>query len=479
MTILQRATFSGTPHADVRPGAYTKTATVEGIIKDQAYLYERITNLAVPDAASALATGHDHSGDGDGAVIRLPICQQWMSALLLRQTANPVQSNVNYAGWSKLIWHPFYCQPGLDKMMCVVWVDRETYGYSESFRAIMQDSSLDPIGTYQVANGLRDYLISESDEIGLIYTLETTPDAINVLVLEAWDGYYDSSVPVDTTTIGELLPEFRRVMGFTLSPEIRKPNKNLSSYSQSTVSTTTVTVPSTYISFDDALIADDIGLSSYHLVNMAKDDAMINELATNNPAGNNAASVVDGHNHQGDSTLSGCGVALQRTIGSWFYGTIRTPINGTKANYGDLDTIGAGTIPNRWTGGVNAITINSTAGTTTRTVATHFFRMPELTAAELLATTGSINVVVMVYVDASKADLTVGVSIGNASGASFGTESTHTFNVTGRYVYTFRAIDASALSAGGAIGTLRIRMTNSSNSSGSSFLYGSSVFYQP
>lgn len=479
MTIIQRSTFVGTEHADVRPGAYSNTSTIEGIVKDQAYLYERITNLTVPDAASAAVAGHDHSGAGDGAIIRVPICQQWMGALLHRQPTNPVSGGVNYAGFSKLIWHPFYCEPGVDRMTCILWVDRETYAYSETIRAIMMDSTLALIGTYQVSNGVRDYLITDNDRVGMVYDLQTVPDAVNVLTVEAFDGYYHSSVPVDTTTIGELMPEFRRVLAFTLMPEIRTPNRQLRQYTTSSVTTASTITPSAYISMDDALVQDDVGVSSYHLVSMTKDDAMLQELATDKPAGNAAATVVDGHNHEGGTTLATCGATLKRTLGSWFYGTIRTPLNGTKANYGDIDTIGSGLIANYWTGGVNAITINSSAGTTTTTVATHLFRMPELTAAQLAATTGAINVVVFVYADTSKCNLTVGVSIGNSSGASFGTESTHTFTTLGRHVYSFAAVDASALSAGGVIGSLRIRMTNSSNTNGASFLYGASIWCEP
>lgn len=483
MTTLQRSTFVGTEHADVRPGAYSSTSVVEGIVKDQAYLYERITNLAVPDAASAAVAGHDHTGAGDGAIIRVPICQQYMGALLQRQPSVPVSGGggggVNLSGWSKLIWHPFYCEPGVDTMTCILWVDRETYAYAETFRAYITTPGGAVFGLVQVANGVRDYLVSDSDQIGMVYDLQSDPGFVNVLVVEAWDGYYHSSVPVDTSTVGELMPEFRRVAGFTLMPQIRTPNRNLRPYSTSSVTTSSTITPSTYIPMDDALVQDDVGLSSYHLISMAKDDAMLQELATDNPAGNAAATVVDGHNHEGGTTLATCGAPLQRTIGSWFYGTIRTPLNGTTSYYGDIDTIGGGSITNYWTGGVNALTINSSAGTTTRTVATHLFHMPELTAAQLVASTGAINVVVHVYADTSKCNLTVGVAIGNSSGASFGTESTHTFTTLGRHVYTFAAIDASALSAGGVIGTLRIRMTNSSNTNGASFLYGSSIWYEP
>lgn len=475
MTILQRSTFSGTAHQDVRPGAYTKTATVQGIVKDQAYLYERITGLAVPNAGSASATPHDHSGDGDGALIRVPYGQQTFFSLLRRQPANPVSGGVNYAGWSKLIYHPFYCEAGLSSVQCVLWVDRETFAYKDTFRAIALDSSLNEIGSHVFSDGLFPYLDSDSDRVAMVFSVETNPGAINVMMIEAWDGYYDNTVPVDTTTIGELMPEFRRVLAFTISPEIKSPNRDLYTHTTSTVSTTT-SVPSTFTSFDDELIADDVGLSSYHLISIAKDDAMLHELATNNPAGNNAALTLAGHNHQGGTTLADCGAALNRNVGSWFYGTIRTPINGVKAEYGDLDTIGSGLIANQWTGGVNAITINSSAGTTTRTVARHLFRAPELTSAAYTGTTGDFNAVLVVYVDASKANLTVGVSIGNQSGASYGTESTQTISTTGRHVLGFSALDASVLSSGGVIGSIRIRMTNSSNSSGSSFLYGCSVF---
>jgi len=478
MTILQRATFSGTPHADVRPGAYTKTATVEGIIKDQAYLYERITNLAVPDAASALATGHDHSGGGDGATIRLPICQQYMGALLPRQPTNPLSGTQNYAGWSKLIWHPFYCEAGVNQMMCVLWVDRETYAYNETFRAYMMAPSFAIIGNIQSSNGVRSYLISDEDKIGMVFLLDTTPTIVNILAVDAWDGYYHNTVPVDTTTVGELMPEFRRVLGFTLSPEIKKPNRNIPSYQSSTTTTTSSTTPSSFVSFDDALVSDDVGLSSYHLVSMAKDDAMLQELSTGKPAGNNASTVVDGHNHQGGTTLSDCGKTIERTIGSWFYGTIRTPLGSSKSDYGDIDTIGSGLIANQWTGGTNAVTINSSAGTTERIVATHFFRMPELTTAQMAASTGSVNVVVMAYADTSKCNLTVGVSIGNADASSFGVQSTVTFTTPGRRVYSFRAVDASVLGAGGVGASLKITMKNSSNKDGASFLYGSSVWIQ-
>lgn len=481
MTILQRSTFVGTNHQDVRPGAYTETATVEGIIKDQAYLYERLTALTVPSAGSAAAAGHDHTGNGDGAIFRMPICQQYLSALLLRQAANPVQSSTNYAGWSKLIYHPFYCEPGLDRMMCVLWVDRETFAYGETFRAIMLDSTLAKIGTHQVSNGLRDYLVSENDKIGMVFTLETNPGQINVLSLEAWDGFYHPTVPVDTTSAGQLLPEFRRIMSFSISPEIKRPNKQLQSYTPNISNTANVQVPTTYIPFDSALVSDDVGLSSYHLVNISKDDAMLQEIATNKPAANRSSQTVSGHNHQGVSSPDGSGKPLNRTIGSWFYGTVR-PASAAQSTYYNttsslIDVIGGGLIPSVWTGGVNAITITSAAGTTARTVARHLFRMPELTSAALTGGSGNINAVLLVSVDASKSNLTVGVSIGNQSGTVYGTESTQTITTTGRHVITLSKIDASVLSSGGAIGTIKITMKNSSNSNGSSFLYGASLFY--
>lgn len=480
MTILQRSTFVGTEHANVRPGAYSSKATLEGIVKDQAYLYERITGLAVPDAASASAAGHDHTGAGDGAIIRLPICQQYMGALLQRQPSVPLSGGTNWTGWSKLIWHPFYCEPGLDQMMCVLWVDRETYAYNETFRAIMMDSTLALVGTYQSSNGIRGYLISDEDKVGMVFTLETVPGQVNVLAVEAWDGLYHPTVPVTASpvTVGELMPEFRRVLGFTLSPEIQRPNRELRQYSQSSVTTASTTTPSAFISMDDALVQDDVGLSSYHLVSLAKDDAMLQELATGKPAGNNAATVVDGHNHQDGTTLADCGTLLRRTVGSWFYGTVRTPPGLDKKYYDDVDTIGSGVITNRWTGGVNAITIDSAAGTTTRVVATHVFRMPQLDSAHTAATTGDVNVVVMAYLDNSKGgnQLTIGVSIGNANGTLFNPESTHTLTATGRVVHTFLAVDAdSTVVTSGSQCTLRIRMTNSTNTDGSSFIYGSSV----
>ena len=475
MTILQRSIFQGTAHQDVRPGAYTKTATVEGIVKDQAYLYERITGLAVPNAGSASATAHDHSGDGDGALIRVPYGQQTFFSLLRRQPANPVSGGTNYAGWSKLIYHPFYCEPGLSSVQCILWVDRETFAYKDTFRAIALDTSLNEIGSHVFPHGMIDHLTSDSDRVAMVFTVETNPGAINAIMVEAWDGFYDQTVPVDTTTVGELMPEFRRVLAFAISPEIKSPNRDLYTHTVSTVSTTT-SVPSTFTSFDDELIADDVGLSSYHLVSIAKDDAMLHELATNSPAGNNATLTLAGHNHRGGTTLADCGATLNRNVGSWFYGTIRTPINGVKAQYGDLDTIGAGVIDNQWTGGVNAITLTSSAGTTTRTVARHLFRAPELTSATYTGSTGDFNAVVIVYVDAGKTNLTVGISIGNESGGSYGTESTQTVSSTGRHVLTFSALDASVLSSGGVIGSIRIRMTNSSSHNGASFLYGSSVF---
>lgn len=483
MTILQRSTFVGTNHQDVRPGAYTKTATVEGIVKDQAYLYERITDLAVPNAGSAAVSGHDHTGNGDGAIIRVPICQQYMGALLERTAAVPISGSTNYTGWYKLIWHPFYCQPGVDTVSCILWVDRETYAYSENFRAYIQSPSFAIVGLAQTANGVREYLTSDNDVIGMVYDLQATPGIVNILAVDAWDGYYDKTVPVNTNDVGELLPEFRRVVGFTLMPQIKKPNRSIRSYTTPSVTTGSTTTPGSFTSFDSALVADDVGLSSYHLVNMAKNDAMLQELATGNPAGNSASSVVDGHNHQDGGTVGTSGALLKRTIGSWFYGTVRTPLGGDQSNYATTlaltDKFPDSSLTSKWSGGVNAITINNSAGTTEQVVALHIFRMPETTAANLAESTGAINVSFFVNVNAAQADLTIKAEIGNANGTSFGNAASTTVSTTGRQIVTLRAVDASVLGTGGVLGTLRITMKNDASKAAASFLYGSCIWCEP
>lgn len=488
MTILQRSTFSGTAHQDVRPGAYTKTATVQGIVKDQAYLYERITGLAVPNAGSASATPHDHSGDGDGALIRVPYCQQPLGISLAARSSAPIVSGVDYADFSPFVWTPFYAQAGVSKVMAVLWVNRGAENARTSFRGACYNASLNRIGDWVTPKTELQYPWLEPPADGLhalVFVVDCDEGLYNTVRIDAWDGLWDESVPANER--GQKLEVNRFVHSMCIGPEIRQPNPDLIQYSAPSSTTNALSLPSSLTSFDSAQIANDVGLSSYHLVSINKNDGVLQELATNKPAGAEASATLTGHNHGDGTTLgTGPGVEIGRTLGAWFYGTVRPPPeDGTSsANYVFRDVIGnppTVKFANAWEGGSSAITINTGAGTAWTTVAKHLVRIPETIAANVSTGTGKLIGVAFVWFDSTKATrLDVRMSLGDANDANYGTTASDFTTVSGaRDLLYCQQIPATSTPAGGQICTLKVEMKNTTSQDAASFLYGTALVYQP
>jgi hypothetical protein len=489
MTILQRSTFQGTAHQDVRPGAYTKTATVEGIVKDQAYLYERITNIAVPDAASASATGHDHSGDGDGALIRVPYCQQPLGISLAARTSAPIGSGpIDYAAFSPFVWTPFYAQAGVSKIMAVLWVNRDAENARTSFRAVCFDGSLNRIGDWVTPKTELTYPWLKPPVDGLhalVFVTDCDEGLYNTVRIDAWDGLWDESVPANER--GQKLEANRFVHSMCISPEIRQPNADLLQYGAPTSTTNALSLPSSLTSFDSALISDDVGISGYHLVSINQNDGVLQELATDKPAGAEAGATLEGHNHGDAASIgAGTGAEIGRTLGAWFYGTVRPPPeDGTSSShYVFADVIGnppTVRFANVWEGGSSAITITTAASTNWTTVAKHLVRIPETIAANVSTGTGKLVGVAFVWFDATKATrLDLRMSLGDENDANYGATASDftTVSATRDLLYCIR-IPATSTPAGGQICTLKVEMKNTTSQNEASFLYGTALVYQP
>lgn len=484
MTIKQSATFIGTEHADVRPTAYSKTAVLDGIIGDQAYLFERITNLPVPDAPSAAVVGHDHSGNGDGAIIRVPWCDQLMQASLPRRAAAPISGGTDYAAFSDLIAMPFYCPPGVDQVQCVLWVDSATVTERGSFRAVCQNASFAQIGEWASALTVShiDSGVADTGLRGLSFTVDANQGAPCVLIVQAWDGAFSESVPANES--GELLGD-RFVYGMTFGPVLKKPNQQLLAF-QETSNQPRVLLDLTgdFVSFDSALISDDLGVSSYHLTNVVKNDGVISELATGVPAGTDFTASVDGHNHADGASTSappGVGNEISRTLAAWSYGTVRPPVedgtSSTKYSYNDV--IGSGVFSNIWYGGTNAISVLLTAGTNWQVAAKHIVRIPASISSNLSSGTGKINAVFLVDFDAGKAtQLNIRASIGDENDANYGASVSSSTTSTGRVLIYCNSIPVTSTPSGEQICTLKVEMRNSTGSASASFLLGAALYYE-
>lgn len=484
MTIKQSATFLGTEHADVRPAAYSKTAVLDGIIGDQAYLFERTTNLPVPDAPSAAVVGHDHSGNGDGAIIRIPWCNQLMQASLPRRAAAPISGGTDYAAFSNLIAMPFYCPPGVDQVQCVLWVDSATVTERGSFRAVCQDASFTQIGEWASASVVShiESGVADTGLRGLSFTVDSNQGAPCVLIVQAWDGAFSESVPANEN--GELLGD-RFVYGMTFGPVLKKPNQQLLAFQEtSNQPRSLLDLTGDFVSFDSALISDDLGVSSYHLTNLAKNDGVISELATGIPAGTESSISVDGHNHADGASVSappGVGSEISRTLGSWSYGTVRPPVNdGTSSfNYDYDDVIGTGSFSNIWYGGVNAIALLNSANTSWQIVAKHLVRIPASVAANLSSGTGKLTLVSLVNFNAAKATrLDIRASLGDENDLNYGATSIGSSLANGRDLVYCTAIPATSIPAGEQICTIKIEMLNNKKAAAASFLLGAALYYE-
>lgn len=479
MTILQNAAFQGTEHNDVRPGATVKRAVVENWLKDQAAVYEGITGAAVPNAGAIAATPHVHDGT-NGALIRLPLAHSALPALLYARDAILVSGGTNYEDYYPWEWRPFFAPAGVTRVAVLVLMrNLETF---DSLRCTMQSAVLADIDQQTRQDGFtsagKPWLAPGGGLHVGGWLMDVTAGAVNVVKLEAWDGYYVPGTVVSGSVIGERLPLLRSVQGFAVVPIEREPVSVAPAMSPVVTDNVRVKVPSSFTSFDDHLVQPNRALPSYVLVSALKNDALLREVLTGRPAANRSVATFDGHSHKNDAatSLDDSGADIDHALGSWGYGTVRPPVEQTGLTewaYADVPA-GDGTFENAWDAAIAPQpNISSSAPATDYTLFYHRVRIPAAIAANLAAGTGKLKLAALVY-DLG-VTITVQAALGNAAATSFDTVASGSSGGAGREVITISGLECTRPEE---VNTLRIQIRYATEKAQSLAIYGVCLYYE-
>lgn len=377
--VLQRsATFVGESVVDTRPGAKTFRTTMDTVTKDQARLYERITNEPIPGEGAILATPHNHDGT-DGALIRIPLAQAFVGAKLPAHPPGAPSTPTN-PGYGVFSWVPFFAPAGVSRVRVVGWTsDGINIG---SFRATIHDEnevnvSSENVGQYWFqrsgdVRGASAMHFDDDDQKGMA----CTPGAINILKLEAWSG--------EIGPTGGIITASRDFIAWAVIPwPENDPPESFTEYVPFQRTDTSVKVPAAFTSIDDELVGvntDYRSWNSYVLSKSVKNDALLYELATGLPAGYNADNHSNdvrrpGHNHKDDggTSLDDAGIDIDHCLGAWHYGVSRADpgLVENRTRFDEVDD----EVP-IWHGRIFGVTIDVNPGTSFQIWAQHKVRIP-------------------------------------------------------------------------------------------------------
>ena len=484
MAYLVGSSFVGIEHNDARPGSYTKKTVIEQWLKDQACLYEEITND--PVGASMTATAHSHDGT-NGAIIRLPLAHSAFPVLFPRRSAALESGGTYYDGYYPFEWRPFFAPAGVSTVAVLVFMrDLATL---DSLRCTIQNTLLadtDQQGradafTSSPTPGPNHWLNPGAGLHVGGWLMSVTAGAVNVLKMEAWDGYYAPGVVASAGGGGDTLPLGRSITGFAVVPIDRPPVAVSPALDPAVTDDTRVKVPSSFTAFDAHLVANSRAIPSYLLVNAAKNDALLREVLTGRPAGNRSSATFSGHNHKNDAgtSLDDAGVDIDHALGSWGYGTMRPPIEqtgGAEWSYADVPA-GDGTFENVWDGAPIAPQMNvaSSAPATDYTIYYHRVRIPAALSANLASGTGKLNLAALVY-DVGGVNVTVKAALGNKGATSFDTVGSATGGGSaGRQLITISGLECTRPEE---INSLRIQLNYANEKAQPLGIYGTCLYYE-
>lgn len=480
MTILQNATFEGTPHHEVRPGSGVRGSTVRRWLRDQAAVYEGITGVKAPNAASIAATPHVHDGT-DGALIRLPLFASAHRMSLPPRSTALFDGGISYEGFYPVDWRPFFTPKGVSQIAVLV---QSSPGTVKSLRVTTQDASFAVVGRMDGSEALSEPWFQSGDDPVHAFIVDVDPGAVNLFKLEAWDGKYDVGEAVgyafdETEETRRALPTGRRITSIVAVPIARAPHIVPAATRPSLADDARVKTPAAFTSFDDHLVQDDRGLASYVLVNAQKNDALLYERLVGRPAGARSSLTHAGHNHKGGGDE--LGVDIDHALGSWGYGVLRPPSSGIANEFNDVmyEDAPAGNASFRpsdaWSGHPSAPWLHMGAASTNTDyeLFRHRVRIPDLAAANLASGTGKLKLAALVW-DAG-VGLSVKASLGDTAAANWDTESTVTASGTGRELITISALECSRPEF---INALRIRIRFTTTKQAALGVYGTCLYYE-
>jgi len=488
MAIRHSATATGLEANTIRPGAAAVRTQIQALADDQAFAWESLVDLVVPDGGSQLATGHIHDGT-TGAQIRIPLAQGRLNANLApRDLAWAAAADDDDPGYFPFVFTPVFVPAGVTSIL--IWVTVNSPVTAETLTASTYSASIVRQTVYvqpQVA-GPENFPWLNSGRPGIhvvFWRFAVNPGAINFVRIEAWDGH---TMPGTDREDGAKIPLQRRVTDWGCG-DLKEPNPYPMEYrdpaGSSQLTTADIDLPANFSPMDDAVLPVDGAFSAWHSVFAVKNLAMLAEVCTGKAAGllPQSAASFTGHTHGAGTARNDSGADIDACLGAWAYGTIREPTNGA-AGYANVHT--ADGSANVWSGRIIAPTAK--ASTTKFELVQHRVRLPRGTDANLGITgsTTKIKVAVLLW-SLNKADPEVFATLALNSGATPGTEKSDATPVVagpglsaGEYqLYVIDNVEASPSASGdGDIAQLSISIQAPSSVSGNYVILGACAYWE-
>lgn len=472
MTLYEPSSVSGVSAADVRVGKLARMLKVyEQIAKDQSAIYTQVTGLDIPNGAGAAADSHVHDGT-DGAIIPIPIAHGFPNANIGRRTAD---TSINE--WARLVETPFRPPPGCTR---VRWV-----GFSSSpssinnLRPEILDSSRAGTAGKQLPIDATNIYGRPGSYWAFYLDMDVTADTTQILRVDAWDAAYERGSNNETMLAGArnliswmLLP----VVGIGPRPEANPWAPGLYLTDADTILPTSTTHLSAdyFSSQDDDMYSDYEPLSGYIPHSAAYNDALLWELLTDTPAGNNGSKTVKGHNHAGDTSINSTGAKMEQPLGCWSYGVARNKDSslGFTSVIATVDepSGNAGHLP--WAGHIHAPTLTSTGS---QEMARHHVRIPATLTADAQGATTRLTCELWIYLDAGKSgNVSFDIHMEDESGTTIGTaQSSATISSTGHHLVTINNVETATAISDGRAQVLVIKGTQGAAVTQGMSLYGS------
>ena len=434
MAVKQSASLTGVPDRDVRLSKPVVMQTLEDVASDQALCYEVLTGQKVPESSAIVATPHVHDGT-DGQIIPIPLAYGISNVRLNGMSASGTP------GYGKVVYTPFRCPPGVTK---AVWIGlTHSLATADSLKVHLENSTLVQVEMARVP-GIGNDGIPVQGQFAMLTEVTTAPGEVNVLSVEALDDY--------------AVPPGRDLLSWVLYPLQAEGSRGSPPWLPPRVSTTRVKVPGltqhlgahAFTSMDAGFFTDKRSIHSWMLQGMTLNDALLYELATGRPAGDNGTGHTndrryEGHTHGGESDLDNTGALIEQPIGAWSYGVARASSGSSgHMNHDAVDS----TYFNQWVGRIHAPTIVA-GGTGDNTVAKHLHRLPALDEQYARDTVGGattkLSAAVLCRVDTAKiTQVDIKLRLTAVGGGSPGTQVTQSKTSNGLGMLTFNDLDASA-----------------------------------
>lgn len=453
MTIINDDEITGLEYSTVKPASRERMLQqLKTIAADQAVTLKAITDIAPPNTSAPYHSAHDHGSNG--APISIPYGQYAVNVKLQER------AELTTEGWQSFGFVPFYVPVGITQVNIILAFPSQSTMH-QGFRFQIFNSSLELL--------LNQETFTPSSRTVENFIVDVEAGAVNTLHMLGFRSLSSSN---------------KSISSIIITPQI---TKSRDSYDVDYGESDTSNFPSSsqyssdyFTSFDDAMFADGMPVSSYILASLALNDALLYEVLTGSRASGRAAATMLGHNHEGHSSdYDKSGIDMDFPIASWHYGAALGSNSSTNTGHHDSDNISSADL-NHWIGQTTGVTSGQT--TSTQTFAEHHFSMPATKNSRTTGVSTDIKAAINLLYDQGKSgNVTVYAQIFTTDFSSSGTLKSVTGVTLGEHRETLiiNNLDLpSSVGSGSGEGEyiIRFRLSQANSVEGETMVYGACLY---